>query len=134
MSIKNRNIDIIDHILNYCYQIGETRQRFGNNFDNFQADKIYQNAVCMCILQIGELSKYLTDDFKNLYSEIPWKQIRGIRNIFAHDYGSIDVLTIWNTINYNIPELKDFCENILAQNKSLNQEALHDSDISDDNF
>ena len=88
----------------------------------------------MCILQIGELSKYLTDDFKNLYSEIPWKQIRGIRNIFAHDYGSIDVLTIWNTINYNIPELKDFCENILAQNKSLNQEALHDADISDDNF
>ncbi|WP_392889577.1 DUF86 domain-containing protein [Eubacterium limosum] len=69
-----------------------------------------------------------------MYSEIPWKQIRGIRNIFAHDYGSIDVLTIWNTINYNIPELKDFCENILAQNKSLNQEALHDSDISDDNF
>lgn len=88
----------------------------------------------MCILQIGELSKYLTDDFKNLYSEIPWKQIRGIRNIFAHDYGSIDVLTIWNTINYNIPELKDFCENILAQNKSLNQEALHEPDISDDNF
>ncbi|UQZ24727.1 hypothetical protein M5595_12330 [Eubacterium limosum] len=41
---------------------------------------------------------------------------------------------MWNTINYNIPELKDFCENILAQNKSLNQEALHDSDISDDNF
>lgn len=74
MSIKNRNIDIIDHILNYCYQIDETRQRFGNNFDNFQADKIYQNAVCMCILQIGELSKYLTDDFKNLYSEIPWNR------------------------------------------------------------
>lgn len=114
MSIRNRNIDIIDHILNYCYQIDEIRQRFGNNFDNFQADKIYQNAVCMCILQIEELSKYLTDDFKNLYSEIPWKQIRGIRNIFAYDYGSIDVLTIWNTINYNIPELKDFCENILA--------------------
>lgn len=73
MSIKNRNIDIIDHILNYCCQIDETRQRFGNNFDNFQPDKIYQNAVCMCILQIGELSKYLTDGFKNLYSKIPWK-------------------------------------------------------------
>ncbi len=46
---------------------------------------------------------------------------------------NIDVLTIWNTINYNIPELKDFCENILAQNKALNQEALRDRDLSEDN-
>ena len=66
-------------------------------------------------MQIGELSIGLTDEFKNKHSALPWKAIRGFRNIVAHRYDTIDVETVWDIINSNIPELKEACMNIVLQ-------------------
>ncbi|WP_195267339.1 HepT-like ribonuclease domain-containing protein [Eubacterium sp. 1001713B170207_170306_E7] len=128
MSAKNRNISIIEHISGYCNDIDELIQRFGNDRLIFKEDKAYCNAVCMCLLQIGELSKHLTEAFRTEHSEIPWKEIRGMRNIFAHDYGSIDVSEVWETIQKDIPILRGFCETIVRQYALLNEEALQFDD------
>lgn len=53
-------------------------------------DFVYKNAVTMCILQIGELSGYLSDDFKNKHDGVSWRNIKGMRNVVAHNYGSLD--------------------------------------------
>jgi transposase-like protein len=45
----------------------------------------------MCVLQIGELVGHLSDDITARYAEMPWKQIKGMRNIAAHGYENFDI-------------------------------------------
>ncbi|MDR1084274.1 MAG: DUF86 domain-containing protein [Deltaproteobacteria bacterium] len=32
------------------------------------------------------MARHFTDDFKSKHSEIPWKNLKEMRNIFAHRY------------------------------------------------
>lgn len=113
MDKVNKNMSIIKHILDYCIEIEQTVARFGNAFENFSADKIYRNAVTMCILQIGELAGHLSPEFTMAHSEIPWRSIKGMRNVAAHAYGSISISDVWETITVDIPVLKAYCIKIL---------------------
>lgn len=123
MSNKTRNIDILKKIIGYCNEIAETEAYFGNSFEVFKANSIYRNAVAMCILQIGEISGLLTDEFKAKYDGVPWKNIKGMRNIMAHKYGSIDITTLWETVENDIKVLKKYCEDILREYLLFQQEA-----------
>ena len=49
---------------------------------------------------------------------MPWKDIRSIRNIAAHNYGELDNEVLWETVTDDIPKLKDYCENILSENNN----------------
>lgn len=85
MPTTNRDRDIIEHILRYCNQVETAHQDFGHSKDRFVESTTYQNAISMCILQIGELVGRLTEDFKADHTEIPWHKIRGMRNYVAHE-------------------------------------------------
>lgn len=110
----NRDIGIIEKIYNYCVEIDAANDTFNSSYENFKINSVYKNAVCMCLMQIGELTTKLSDDFKNNNSDIPWREIRGMRNIVAHEYGHIDYETVWETIEDGIPVLKSFCKNKLG--------------------
>ena len=71
----------------------------------------------MCILQIGELAGHLSPEFRAAHSEMPWNEIRAMRNIVAHAYGSVSTQMTWETIEQDIPALKRFCENMLRERK-----------------
>ena len=105
----------------------EARKRFGDSFKSLQSDTLYRNAVSMCILQIGELSSHLSTDFKMVYNEMPWRDIRGMRNIAAHHYGKFDVKKLWETITSDIPALSEYCEKILHDMKSAELQ-MNDTD------
>ena len=67
---------------------------------------MWQKAVVMSLINIGELSKSFTDDYLAAMPEIPWKAIRGFRNIAAHQYGIIDIDDVYKTVMEDIPSLK----------------------------
>jgi len=114
MKPLRRDWSILSHILSYCDQIEQTVARFGKDDKLFASDPIYRNAAALCILQIGELVGKLTDDFRTQHPTIPWRQIRAMRNIVAHNYGSIDPETTWEIITEDIPTLKRYCGKILS--------------------
>lgn len=60
----------------------------------------------MSLINIGELSKAFTDDYLAAMPGIPWKAIRGFRNIAAHQYGIIDFDDVYKTVTEDIPPLK----------------------------
>lgn len=63
------------------------------------------------LLQIGELSGKLSDAFRSQTdTQIPWGSIRGMRNLFAHNYGSMSREVIWKSALEDIPILLTFCE------------------------
>jgi uncharacterized protein with HEPN domain len=115
MSLNDKDLNIINHIIDYCEEIKNTVARFGNSYENFSTDSVYRNSCALCILQIGELSGKLSDAFKKKYNKVPWKQIKAMRNIVAHSYGSIETETTWEIITDDIPVLKCYCNGILAQ-------------------
>ncbi len=53
----------------------------------------------------------------NLYTNIPWNSIRGMRNRIVHDYENIDLSVLWGTIKESLPDLKDNLKDILIEDK-----------------
>ena len=114
MTMSERDRSILRHIISYCEDIEKANERFGNSLEAFKADKDYRNSCAMCILQIGELGGHLSPEFRAAHREMPWDEIRGMRNVMAHAYGSISVQTTWETIKQDIPLLREFCDQVLA--------------------
>lgn len=114
MQAQVRDREILRHMLKYCDQIDAAIARFGG-WDSFETDVVFQNAVAMCLLQIGELSGHLSYDFKSSHSQLPWRQIKALRNIIAHNYGSIDAETAWEIVENDIPDMRAFCSSALSE-------------------
>lgn len=111
LSTKDRNVLL--HMKNYCLEIEQTISFFGDSYELFIENQIYCNAGAFCILQIGELVTHFSDDFISNHSEIPWRQIKAMRNIIAHNYSKMDTEVTWETMKSKIPELLAFCESQL---------------------
>ena len=82
----------------------------GNDGQIFASDTVYQNAVALCLLQIGELAGHLSESYRAAHPAIPWRQIKALRNIIAHNYGSVDAETAWEIVQEDIPALRRYCE------------------------
>ena len=126
MDKRNRDIDLLKRIITYCVKIQKAKDRFGASFKDFQADCDYQSSCAMYILQIGELSNRLSDGLKSRRNDIPWRDITGMRNIFAHEYEDFNTVKVWETLRDDIEPLREKCVQILL-------ELEPDSDPEDDN-
>lgn len=84
MTIPNRDIQILQKIQGYCDDIMFTHTEYDRNYNTFCSNPTYRNAIALCLLQIGELVKKLSDEFVQSHTTIPWKAIRGMRNVVAH--------------------------------------------------
>lgn len=84
----------------------------GINFIQFDNDEILKRAVCMTVINIGELVKSLSSDIRLQYNAIPWKAIAGFRDIAAHKYQTLHMEDVYKTVMEDFPELKHNIENI----------------------
>lgn len=106
------------HIRDYCIEIAETIRRFGNDFAVYKADADYQRSICFSILQIGELSGGLSEDFRKGTSDrIQWGPMKAMRNLVAHNYGHVDHEIVWETVTHDMPMLLRFCEEQLEKSE-----------------
>lgn len=83
----------------------------------FEADELIQNWMVNHITVIGEACRSLSDDFQARYTDVPWADIIGMRNILVHHYFGIDEDAVWSVIEKDIPELKINIETILKSLK-----------------
>ena len=106
----------VKHIRDYCIEVEKTIARYGASFEIFDIDADYQRSVSFCILQIGELSGGLSAEYRQATaSRVQWGPIKGMRNLVAHNYGSMSRDIIWETATVDIPVLKEFCDEQLAE-------------------
>lgn len=114
MKPLDRNINILEHIVDYCDQIEEIIRCFGNDYGVFFTDAIYRNAAALCVLQSGELAGKLTDEFRAEHPDAPWRQIRSMQNIVAHSYGTVDPEITWEILTEGIPKLKAYYCHVIS--------------------
>lgn len=86
-------------------------------FDEFLANDRLTSAVCRSLEIIGEASNKIDPDFKAKYSFVPWRDMIDIRKKVIHHYFGIDYDIIWDTINTNIPQLKEGIEVIITKER-----------------
>jgi uncharacterized protein with HEPN domain len=81
----------------------------------FLKDERAQSAVIHGLIVIGEIGARLGDDTQAAHPEIPWHDIRGMRNRLVHDYLGIDVDVVWRTVSVDVPRLERALESALGQ-------------------
>ena len=111
MNIRTRNI--LEHIQEDVRDAMKFTSEL-ESADALASNRLYRKAIVMSILNIGELTKHLPDDFKSDNSDIPWKQITGMRDIAAHGYSEMDDDIIWDVVKHSIPELAAFVDKQLS--------------------
>mgnify|MGYP001611205269 CR=1 FL=1 len=78
----------------------------GSKKEQFLADNKTQSAVILQLTLIGEVTKKISAETKQLI-DLPWKEIAGFRDKAIHDYFEIDLDVVWNTLTDDLPVLKE---------------------------
>jgi len=85
----------------------------GIDYEALEADRRTQVAILYEIIVIGEAANRLSDEFRLKHSNIPWKEIVGMRNILAHQYEMVDAEVVWDAAVHDVPELLKLIEPLL---------------------
>ena len=85
----------------------------GKTYDEVESDPVLIDCIMFRLIQIAENSDKLTQSFKAEHQELPWREIKGMRNRIVHDYGFIDLTIIYDTVMRGIPEMYKLLKKIL---------------------
>lgn len=98
-------IDACNYALNGFAKIGDEQLEDGD---------LRYFGLLQLIQTIGEAAYQLTREFKADHSEIPWRQIVGMRHILVHEYDKIDEQFVWRVLRDELPKLKTQITHLLA--------------------
>lgn len=104
MSEIERDRVRIQHVLQAILFIEEFVKE--SEFKKFINDNLLQSAVVRQFEIIGEASANISDDIKEKYPEVQWRQIKGFRNFLIHEYFRVDSIELWKTIEEDLPAIK----------------------------
>ena len=65
------------------------------------------DACVFNLSQLGELTVKLDKDFTLMHTDIPWNEMRGLRNKIVHDYEGVNLKLVWEIVSEDLPELKE---------------------------
>jgi len=98
--------DYLEHIRQAASDAGSFLE--GLSKEEFLDDKRTQQAVIMSLIVIGEAATKVMDrypEFVEQHTEVPWRNMRGMRNRIAHGYFEINLDVVWDTVQTALPEL-----------------------------
>ena len=97
-------LECISNIEQYTVEV--TKEQFLSNF-------MLQDAVIRNLEIIGEASKNISTEVRKKFPEVPWRDILAMRNKLVHEYFGVDREAVWNVIQFDLLDLKNYALKIL---------------------
>ena len=82
---------------------------------DFRANLQVVDACVWNLTVFGEAARFIPGRIVQAYPEIPWPEIRGIRNRIVHAYDEIDLEIIWNVVRNELPPLIPLLNRIMRE-------------------
>ena len=83
------------------------------DYKGFSDDEKTVSACAFVISQIGEYASRFNENERKKFPQLPWKEIRAMRNVIVHDYDNVNVKILWDTIKNDLPELANDIKKII---------------------
>ncbi len=87
----------------------------GMDYTAFSADRKTVDAVLRNMEVLGEAAARLPEQVTEAHPEIPWKDMRDIRNVIVHAYFGVNPEIIWQTVQANLPPLLEPLKKLLEE-------------------
>lgn len=101
----------LQHMLDAVLEVIEfTHNKNRSDLDN---DRKLKHALVRLLEIIGEAANGMSSNSMDKYSDIPWKEMIGMRNRLIHSYFDVDLDIVWQTVTKDIPPLKMLLENLV---------------------
>jgi uncharacterized protein with HEPN domain len=101
-------IEAIEAVQDYCR---------GITYESFASDRKTIDAVVRNFIIIGEAATRLPEDVTEQHPDLPWREMRDMRNIAVHEYFGVDPMIIWQTLRRNLPPLLPILKDLLISSE-----------------
>ena len=107
---RNDDAVYLGHMLDMTRKAVEAiKSKSREEYDN---DDILRLGLTHLVQVIGEAARKVSPEFQREHSEIPWRQIVGMRHRIVHDYMRVDEDILWQVVNNDLPALLPIIEAI----------------------
>jgi uncharacterized protein with HEPN domain len=83
--------------------------------DAYHADEDLRLVLAHLVQMIGEAANRVSVAGRIAHSNIPWKQVIGVRHRIVHDYMEVDYDIIWEIVSNDFPPLIPLLASILGE-------------------
>ena len=87
----------------------------GIGLAQFSGDSLRQHTVCFCLVVVGEACTEIAKELSTRAPEIPWAEIRAMRNILVHGYWQIDEEIVYNVARDDADALAAWLDKLLGE-------------------
>jgi len=91
----------------------------GIDRNEFEDNELVQNSVMRPLEIIGEASAKISKGFRKTHSEIPWREMVGLRNRLIHEYLRIDFGAVLDTIHKDLPKPMKIIEPLVPKEDEI---------------
>jgi uncharacterized protein with HEPN domain len=93
------------------------RYTSGMKFEEFVADRKTVDAVIKNFIVIGEAAYHIPEEICQANLEIPWSDMRSMRNFVVHEYFGVTDKILWDTIQVDLPPVVPLLTVLLSKYK-----------------
>lgn len=92
--------EIIEHLRYAVEDVGQFASA-----EELALDRRSRNSAAKEIQQAQECAKSLSDQTTSQITQVPWRELRELRNVIVHEYGDIDWDVLYDTVTTDIPQI-----------------------------
>ena len=116
----------MDHMVQACEELFVCMDGV-NSAVELESSVVKRRAVVMCLLDLGEMFKSLTEDEINQYPSENWKNFIGFRNRASHGYHTMNFAIVYSLATEKVSPLYEFLKN---KQQELTNDEENDKDQS----